>query len=112
MLVASGGITVGIGEAGEQLLFGDGVEGVLTAAGEIGDGGGINDGDVVGSGECDDERAGARCTVVVGDLIVDGDLLGVTSSEALTSVSAGMSLTEASWKELVAAVEAMPSVTL
>ena len=84
-MLASCGVAIGIGEASEQLLFGDGVGGVLSAAGEIGEGGGINDRDVVGACECDDEGAAIGCTVVIGNGIVNGDLLGVTCSEALVS---------------------------
>ena len=66
LLLASGGIAIGIGEAGEELSFADHIILTLTAAREIGGGGDVNNRDVVGAGECDDERAGVRSTVVVG----------------------------------------------
>ena len=55
----------------------------LTATREIGDGIGINDGDVVGAGEGDDERTAVGSTVVISNGVADGDVLGVTSSAAL-----------------------------
>ena len=84
MLFACCGVAISVGEASEQLLLDDGVVGVLSTTREIGDSIGINDGDVVGAaGECDDERAAVGGAVVISNGVVDGDVLGVTSSEAL-----------------------------
>ena len=98
LLFACCGVAISVGEASEQLLLGDGVVGVLSTTREIGDGIGINDGDVVGAGECDDERAAVGSAVVISNLIVDGDVLGVTSSEALVGGISWIERTRRRWR--------------
>ena len=60
--------------------------GVFCTSRESGDGGGINDGDVVGAGEGDGEGALSRGTVVIGDGVVDVDGLSGAFCESLIGV--------------------------
>ena len=89
MLVAIG-ITISIGEAVEQLLFGERVGGVFCSAGEIGDSGGINDRDVIGACDGDVEGVIGGFKAAVGCAVVDLDDLLDTLGETLVGGIGGI----------------------
>ena len=79
---------VEVREASEELSAADDVILALATSRESGDGGGINDRDVVSTGEGDGEGALSRCAVVVGDGVVDVDGLSGAFCESLIGVIA------------------------
>ena len=84
------GVTISVGVAREELSLADHIVLALTAAGEIGDSGGINDRDVIGACDGDVEGVIGGFKAAVGCAVVDLDDLLNTLGEALVGGIGGI----------------------